>query len=88
MKPMCDKPDCKRLLKSFSVYLDDEAEEALCAEIERHLAECPNCRVVVDTLSKTVKFYHDHSHTALSKEARERLYTALDISDYLQDSEA
>jgi len=85
---MCEKPDCKQLLESLSLYLDDEAEEALCAEIEQHLAECPNCRIVVDTLSKTMRFYHDHGHASLSKEARERLYTALDLNDYLRDSES
>ncbi len=85
MKPMCDKHDCRYLLASISAYLDHEAEEALCAEIERHLAECPNCRIVVDTLSKTIKFYHDHSHVSLSKDARARLYAALDLSEYLQD---
>lgn len=85
--PMCEKPNCKRLLESFSVYLDNEAEEALCAEIEQHLAECPNCRIVVDTISKTIKFYHDHGHATLSRDARGRLFTALDLSDYLPDSE-
>ena len=42
--------ECRYLLGSLSDYVDATLEGELCAEIERHLAECENCRVVVDTL--------------------------------------
>ena len=61
-------------------YLDGEVAAATCAEIERHLAECENCRVVIDTLRKTVTLYHDLPQPELSEAARARLYKALDLS--------
>lgn len=80
-----DKKGCHALLGSLSDYLDGEAEDALCREIERHIKDCEDCRVVVDTLSRTVKLYREHGQTRLPQDARQRLYVALDLSEYLDD---
>jgi predicted anti-sigma-YlaC factor YlaD len=80
-----DRAACKALLGSLSRYLDGEAEESLCQEIERHMAECEDCRVVIDTLGKTVKLYQEHGQVAMPGEARRRLFAALDLTDYMQD---
>ena len=53
--------------------LDGEAEEALCQEIERHMEGCENCRIVVDTLAKTIHLYRERGHTPLPDDARQRL---------------
>ncbi len=74
---------CHRLLGNLSAYLDGEAADALCQEIERHLENCENCRVVVDTLAMTVKLYREQGHTPMPKEARERLYASLNLADFL-----
>lgn len=80
-----DTAKCHAILQDLSLYVDGEAEDALCEEIERHMAGCENCRVVVDTLAKTVSLYREHGHSHMPGEARERLYTALDLSDYLNE---
>ena len=71
------------LLDSLSDYLDGDASAELCAEIERHLTGCTDCRVVVDTLRKTVALYHELPQPELSSEARLRLYKSLDLSEFL-----
>nr|MBN1229020.1 zf-HC2 domain-containing protein [Anaerolineae bacterium] len=76
---------CKELLGDLSLYIDGEAEADLCQEIEQHMADCENCRVVVDTLAKTVFLYHGLEHNRMPGEARRRLYKALDLSDYLDE---
>lgn len=70
---------CEHLLGELSDYLDGEASAEFCAEIERHLADCEDCRIVVDTLRKTVLLYHDLPQPGLPPDARERLYKALDL---------
>jgi anti-sigma factor (TIGR02949 family) len=70
---------CREMLGSLSEYLDGELESQLCAEIERHIAECGNCRVVVDTLRKTVTLYREHGHEEVPQDARERLYAVLKL---------
>lgn len=69
--------DCKHLLSDLSDYLDGEAAAEVCAEIERHLAECVDCRAVVDTLRKTVYLYRTLPQPTFPDEARARLIAAL-----------
>ena len=74
---------CGQLLGSLAAYLDGEASDALCAEIERHLEGCGNCRVVVNTLRKTVELVHDLPQPDLPEGALKRLYKSLDLADHL-----
>jgi len=76
-------PTCRDLLDGLSDYLDGEASAALCAEIERHVAGCDRCRIVVDTLRKTITLYHQLPQPLMPEAARERLYKRLDLSEYL-----
>ena len=70
---------CKEMLGNLSGYVDGELEAQLCSEIERHMAECGNCRVVVDTLRKTVILYREHGHEPVPPDAKERLYAVLKL---------
>ena len=76
--------DCRHLLEALSDFVDGDASAALCAAIERHLADCDNCRVVVDTLRQTVKLYRELPQPALPTGARERLYRSLDLEAFLK----
>jgi len=78
-----DREHCRHLLSGLSEYLDGEASADLCAEIERHLAECADCRVLVDTLRKTVSLYRELPRPEMPAGARERLYTSLDLAELL-----
>jgi anti-sigma factor RsiW len=68
------------MLGNLSNYIDGELEAELCAEIEEHVAECVNCRIVVDTLKRTVTLYHDHGHEPLPDDVRRRLLATLDLT--------
>ena len=74
---------CQHLLENMSAYLDGEASAELCAEIERHLDGCDDCRVVVDTLHKTITLYHELPQPELPPAARLQLYKSLDLSEFL-----
>ncbi len=71
---------CKDMLGALSEYIDGEVDENLCAEIERHLAQCGNCRVMVDTLRQTIVLYRTYGHEDLPPDAKERLYAVLHLS--------
>jgi anti-sigma factor RsiW len=75
--------NCKSLLGSLSDYVDGTAQEELCRELERHLAGCEDCRIVVDTLKKTVYLYHSNTDTNLPVTVRERLFKSLELDEYL-----
>ena len=76
--------NCHHLLDDLSQYLDGEASAAVCAEIERHLATCDNCRVVVDTMNKTVLLYRDLPQPTLPDDVRSRLFQSLDLQEFMQ----
>ncbi|MCD6339086.1 MAG: zf-HC2 domain-containing protein, partial [Verrucomicrobia bacterium] len=46
--------NCRELLEQLNQYVDGDIDPALCEEIERHLADCDPCQVMVDTLPKTI----------------------------------
>jgi len=75
--------NCHHLLDDLSTYLDGNASAALCAEIERHLETCENCRVVVDTMNKTVLLYRDLPQPTLPDDVRTRLYQSLDLETFM-----
>jgi predicted anti-sigma-YlaC factor YlaD len=80
-----DHESCRFLLSSLSDYVDGELGDELCAEIDRHLQSCENCRIVIDSLKKTVYLYHVTSMEPpmVPDDVRERLYTRLDLSEYM-----
>jgi anti-sigma factor RsiW len=81
-----DHSKCKSLLGFLSDYVDGDLSEELCQEIERHAAECQNCRVVMDTLRKTISLYHESAAepAEVSGATREQLFKTLNLEDYLQ----
>ena len=78
-----DKHECRHMLGSLSEFVDGSLEEDICAEIERHLAGCQDCRIVVDTLAKTIYLYRTTSQeTTTPEEVRQRLFRCLEIDDF------
>ncbi len=71
--------DCRELLGELSDYVDGELEAALCAELEAHLAQCPDCRVLVDTLRRTIVLYRTQPHRAVPDDVKARLYRVLKL---------
>ncbi len=79
-----DHETCRNLLDSLSEYVDGELGAELCAEIDRHLQQCENCRIVIDSLRKTVYLYKATAEPPVTPdEVRERLYTRLDLEEFL-----
>ena len=75
--------ECRELLKDLSDYVDGDLDETLCLVIEHHMAECDNCRVVVDTLRKTVLLYRALPPEPMPEDAEARLFRRLELSEYL-----
>ncbi len=78
-----DHSRCRELLGELSLYIDGEAEQALCDEIEAHVAECEDCRIMVDTLRKTVILYRAMPADPLPSDVEERLYKRLALDEFL-----
>jgi predicted anti-sigma-YlaC factor YlaD len=74
-----EHPICRELLDYVSDYIDGELEASICVEVEAHLASCPNCRIMVDTVRKTITLYHSQTSTDLPSDVQDRLYRVLNL---------
>lgn len=76
--------NCEKLLGSLSEYIDGELSAELCQELEKHLAGCENCRVVLNTTMRTIDLVHAPVEKPdLPDDVRERLFKRLNLDDYL-----
>jgi len=74
---------CGSLLQNLSDYVDGSLNPNLCLELEKHLKECPNCLVVVNTLRKTIELYRTEQVSPdLPDTVRQRLYARLNLQDF------
>jgi len=80
--------NCHHLLESLSEYIDGTLGETLCIELERHLNDCENCNVVVDSLRKTVYLYRETAETpSMPDDVRQRLFHCLDLDEFIEKGE-
>ena len=76
--------NCKGLVSSISEYIDGELPPELCAELEKHMSECENCTIVVNTMRRTIDLYRQPTpDNPLPDEIKSRLYARLHLEDYL-----
>ena len=74
--------NCHDILRNMSEYIDGELDGQLCAEIEAHMDSCPDCKIVVDTLKKTVQLVQNSGReTELPQDVRQRLFSRLQLDD-------
>jgi anti-sigma factor RsiW len=75
---------CHDLLSSLSEYVDGSLDDSLCAEIEKHMAGCENCRIVIDTLRKTIELYQVTAiQPNVPQEVQTRLFHRLELDEFL-----
>jgi anti-sigma factor RsiW len=79
-------PQCKQLLGNLSEFIDGELQAELCAELEQHLEGCDNCRIVVNTLRKTIELYKlTNEPVELPYAVRDRLFSKLNLDPYMNN---
>ncbi len=76
--------NCQALLSSLSEYIDGELPQELCAEIEKHLEGCDNCRIVLNTTRRTIDLVQGPtSEEVVPDDVRDRLFKRLNLDEYL-----
>jgi anti-sigma factor RsiW len=76
--------DCRSLLDSLSDYVDGTLSDNLCEELERHMSDCQDCRIVVNSLQKTVYLYQQTvENPEVPYGVRQRLFHSLDLDEFL-----
>jgi anti-sigma factor RsiW len=68
---------CSKYIQNIADYIDGEIDQTLCAELEKHLEGCQNCRIMVDTLKQTVVLCREGKRESLPPEIESRLNDAI-----------
>jgi predicted anti-sigma-YlaC factor YlaD len=68
---------CKRLLSALSDYIEGDIDPAMCRTLREHLRECNPCRIVLDTTTKTIRFYRENLPCELPRGLERKLQTAI-----------
>jgi anti-sigma factor (TIGR02949 family) len=80
--------NCKDLVLSLSDYVDGSLSEDLCHELEKHLQNCENCKVVVDTLKKTIDIVREQkSQDKIPVDVKQRLFYRLNLAEFGKEEE-
>lgn len=69
--------NCEDVIHELSNFLDGEMSAAAVEDLEVHLEECSDCKIVVNQTKKTIELYCDCEPVELPKEMRKRLHEAL-----------
>lgn len=68
---------CSEYVSELNDYLDGELDSELCDEIEKHVGQCENCRIMVDSLKQTVKLCREGRPEKLPTLLEDKLNDAL-----------
>jgi len=76
---------CRKWIETISDYVDGELDPELSRVLKQHLKECENCRIVVNTLRKTIDLYKETAEDeALPEDIRQRLFYRLHLENVLK----
>ena len=66
--------NCEDVIHELSDFIDGDLDAALKQELESHLQDCRDCRLVVDQTRKTIEIFCDCEAIELPGEVRNRLH--------------
>jgi anti-sigma factor (TIGR02949 family) len=69
---------CREVIRDLSEYLDGELDPALAEDLRRHLGDCEDCGIVVDTTRRTIEMYCNMEPAPLPAEVKQRLQRAIE----------
>ena len=69
---------CKQFLQELNDYLDPSTDPTMKCHLEKHVSECPNCFVLVDTTKKTLQVYKGVEPQTIPEGVKARLWKAIE----------
>ena len=69
---------CKEFMQEISDFLDEDVDQELRSKLDKHIAECPNCFVILDTTKRTIQVYKGLDPQPIPEDIHNRLMNAID----------
>ena len=64
-------------MSNLTDYIDGELDPELCEEIQKHVGQCQNCKLMVDSLKQTVRLCCDGKEQKLPESLEKNLNNLL-----------
>ena len=68
---------CHDYIDNLNDFLDGELDTALCEDIIKHIGQCKNCRIMVDSMKMTVTLCREGKQEQLPPELESKLNNLL-----------
>lgn len=68
---------CKDFLNELGEFMDGTLDQELREKLQKHVSECPNCWVVLDTSQRTIKIYKGLEPQTIPPDIHARLMAAV-----------
>ena len=77
-----DHKTCLDILGQVNAYIDGELDPTLCRHLEAHIDTCADCRVVFETLKKTIELCQKNVKQAtLPQNIKKRVFDVIAAED-------
>jgi len=70
----------QNVYKQICDFMGEDLDAPACQEVAEHLENCPNCKVYLDTVKKTVTICRENEkEKAMPEDVKNRLYKVLNL---------
>jgi len=69
--------NCEEVIQELSNFIDGDLDPALKRELENHLKDCADCRLIVNQTKKTIEIFCDSEPVELPSDMQSRLHDML-----------
>lgn len=77
-----NSPMHKEVYKQICDFMGEDLNTPVCKEVAEHLESCPNCKVYLDTVKKTVTICQEtEKEKEIPQDIKNRLFKVLNIGD-------
>jgi predicted anti-sigma-YlaC factor YlaD len=70
----------QNVYKQICDFMGEDLDAPACKEVAEHLESCPNCKVYLDTVKKTVTICKENEkEKSVPQDVKNRLYKVLNL---------
>jgi hypothetical protein len=74
------KESHKEIVKRICDFMGEDLDAPACQEVAAHVEKCPECKIYLDTIKKTVTLCRDlETSKKLPSDVNHRLFKVLDL---------
>jgi len=77
-----NSPMHKEVYKQICDFMGEDLNAPVCKEVAEHLEGCPNCKVYLDTVKKTITICQEtEKEEVMPRDIKNRLFKVLNLGD-------